>query len=164
MHERAHQSRDGLVPVPLCKRQGIQRSFLGEVRCGRPAPGAGANLAEAGGGAASGGRLGLCEQNQQTDWRCGHRNRGRCWAGCVSGKIGAGCRSVDPGVAARCGLGHKRGHAHGHAAVVGAVTAAAGREARFIVGLQGRRKGPETEEQNQKDGKPAPHLEFHATR
>jgi hypothetical protein len=43
---------------------------------------------------------------------------------------------------------------------MGSVTAAAGRQACVVAPGKECRKRPQTEEQNQEDGKPAPHLEF----
>ena len=62
---------------------------------------------------------------------------------------------------AGCGLGHHGGKAHGHGAVVGTVTAAAGRQDRVIAGGEERRERPQPEDQNQEDGKGTPHLEIY---
>jgi hypothetical protein len=48
--------------------------------------------------------------------------------------------------------------------MVCAIPAAAGRQAQVLAGIESGRQRPQPHEQNQEDGKPAPHLGFHGTR
>lgn len=67
--------------------------------------------------------------------------------------------SGDDGFAG-CGLHHARHHRVGHGAVMRSVAAAAGGQARVVVGCERGRKRPQPEKQNEEDGESAPHLQL----
>lgn len=124
----------------------------------RSAPGVGAAWIGMCGRPRNCGPVCLRHQSRQPRGHGNQRRDGRqdCCRG--AGVIRAGERRGKgrPGI----GLRLRRGHLHGHGAVVRSVPPAAGRQSGVVAGFERGRKRPEPEEQDQEDGKSAPHLQL----
>ena len=129
----------------------------GEGRDRRSAVCAGTHLADACGGASCCGGVKFRYQSREADRRGGQCQIRRAGRNHVAGKIGAGYGSLDAGCAGLW-LAHHGGHLLGHGAMMCAVTSAAGGQARIITGGKCHRQRPRAKEQNQENGKRAPHL------
>ncbi len=129
-----------------------RNEFSDEIGGGRAAAGAAAELAQAGGCAAAGERECLRSRNRQASRR-GRQRRRRHWGG--------NRRAREPGaMRRRCERGRGAGGClfrRHHRAVVRAVAAAAGRQARFLAGWKQYRERSQPEEQNQQDANNSPH-------
>ena len=91
--------------------------------------------------------------------RRGQGGYGRKNCDCISG-IERAMRWRGEAWLVGCGLQHLCHCGVGHGAMVRSVAAAAGRQTRIAAGVEGGRKRPQPEEENEEDGERTPHLAF----
>ena len=125
----------------------------------RTAIGVGARPAAVGSGLFGDGGMRMDMQRRQG--RLDQRERGRGWGG-EAGEARALVRRSEN--VFRAGKVGKRGVLRAHCAMVRSVAAAAGGQARFISARQQCRERRQPEQDDQRNGQPAPHLDVNATR
>ena len=123
---------------------------------GRTEAGVGAEAAGECGGTVRHGKMGLRAEGGQSGGGLREGLRGREGGG-VAVRIERAVRGSREEGFALGRLQHARNHGVGHGAVVGAVSAAAGRQT-GVVGLERGREGAKREEEDEDEGKRAPHL------
>lgn len=143
----------------LSKREEILNGFSGDGDAGRAAACAGAERIDASSRAVSRRCVGLLKCAEQAGSGGGEGMHGRhgCAFSCGVERAMRGCSEDGPAARFLHHAGHER---VGHGAVMGSVAAAAGRQARIVIGMESGRERPQAEKQNEQDGERAPHLEF----
>ena len=131
--------------------------FLSAGERRRATTGAHADLADAYGQDEGHGAVSLREKRRHGRWRRSERVNWRQYRACV-GRVSRATRRRGEARRAGQGSSHLRDHRVGHGAVVRAMTAAAGWQARIVAGFETGRQGPEPEEEHEEYGDRAPHL------